>query len=90
MTGTTLLEPLIAARLKTTMCGDGRLLVGPAHRITPEIRVYINAHLDDLRAEVQRISTPPDGALATVLALFPGSTLTARTTRKKDLPDDHR
>jgi hypothetical protein len=44
MTTTTLLAPLIAARVTATADDDGHLLVRPAARITTDLRAYIRTH----------------------------------------------
>lgn len=49
-----LLAPLIAARVTATADDDGHLLVRPAAWITPDLRVYIRTHRDELIAELSK------------------------------------
>lgn len=53
MTAASLLAPLMAAKVTATV-DDGHLLVGPADRITSDIRVYIRAHRDALLVELSK------------------------------------
>jgi hypothetical protein len=64
MATASLLAPLIAARVTATADDDGHLLVRPAGRITPDLRVYIRAHRDELIAE---LSKSVDSQLSEVL-----------------------
>jgi hypothetical protein len=54
MTTASLLAPLIAASVTATAGDDGHLLVHPAARITPDLRVYIRTHRDELIAELSK------------------------------------
>jgi hypothetical protein len=54
MTTASLLAPLIAARVTATADDDGHLLVRPAARITPDLRVYLRTHRDELIAELSK------------------------------------
>jgi hypothetical protein len=47
-----LLAPLI--KVTATADDDGHLLVRPAARITPDLRVYIRTHRDELIAELSK------------------------------------
>jgi hypothetical protein len=53
-TASSLLAPLIAARVTATADDDGHLRVRPAARITPALRVYIRTHRDELIAELSK------------------------------------
>jgi len=54
MTTANLLAPLIDARVTAAADDDGHLLVRPAARITPGLRVYIRTHRDELIAELSK------------------------------------
>src|SRR5438105_370913 len=48
MSAAPVLKPLRAAGVRATVRDDGRLLIRPVNRITPELDAYIRAHRDEV------------------------------------------